>query len=72
MSVVITGKCTNCGKFRAAATGVGRRYRICKMCASDSEVIKEKQNAARVTKEIREGLPGLFADLRREANNERK
>lgn len=72
MSTVITGNCTNCGKFRAAATGVGRRYKICKMCASDNEVVEGKKNAARLVKEIRNGLPGLYAELRREAASERK
>ncbi|AUR90883.1 coil containing protein [Vibrio phage 1.151.O._10N.222.46.B1] len=71
MATVITGKCTYCQTFRIAATGKGRRFKLCRGCSSDKSIIDEKVRAKQVAEEIRAGLPKLYRELRNEANNER-
>ncbi|CAH9016070.1 coil containing protein [Vibrio phage 137E35-1] len=71
MATVITGKCTYCQTFRIAPTGKGKRFKLCRSCASDQSIIDEKVRAIKVTQEIRAGLPKLYKELRNEANNER-
>lgn len=37
---------------------------LCESCASVPAIVEEKKRAAQVTQEIRDGLPGFYAELR--------
>ena len=37
---------------------------LCESCASVPEIVEEKKRAQQVTQEIRNGMPGFYAELR--------
>ncbi|CAM0047683.1 hypothetical protein VPHK394_0066 [Vibrio phage K394] len=39
---------------------------LCKQCASDPNIVNEKLKSKKITKEIRDGLPGFYKSLRGE------
>ena len=51
--------CRDCG-MPAKVNYLG----LCDKCASDPEIVNEKLNARRITKEIRAGLPAFYESLR--------
>lgn len=65
------GACTYCQRHRSALTGAGRRFKLCKQCASVKEIVQDKIKAEQVRKEIQNGLPKLYKELREESDNER-
>lgn len=71
MARVSTGKCTYCQLYRIASTGKGKRFKLCRGCSSNRFILAEKVQAEKVKKEISAGLPKLYKELRREADNER-